>query len=409
MSTPEVPNPTATPHGIAKFAPNPENERSGIGLCLSGGGYRAALFHLGALRRLNELGILAQVRTISSVSGGSIVSAHIATRVAWPAEAPLSNWEETVSAPFRAFTSTNIRTAALLKSLLPWQTAVEALAAGYEKGLTRLKLVQLPEKPSFIFCATDLGFGVNWVFEKDHIGDYQAGYITPTPPSWPLSLTVAASSCFPPVFNPLPVRFKPADFVPGKVPPGATRDSILAGLRLSDGGVYDNLGLEPVWKQHKVVLSSDGGALFDFEADKSLFGRIKRYVSIPENQALALRKRWLISNFMNDTMQGAYWGIGGATANYGNPAAIGYSKEVAADFIAKIRTDLDAFSEAEAEVLENHGYCLADAAIRQHLPTWIAQNALPFALPHPDWMKEDVVKEALKSSWKRKLTGRGWP
>src|SRR5262249_11342204 len=146
---------------------------------------------------------------------------------------------------------------------------------------------------------------------------------------------VAASSCFPPVFNPLPVKFKPADFVAGKVPPGAARDSILAGLRLSDGGVYDNLGLEPVWKQHRIVLSSDGGALFDFEADKSFFGRIKRYVSIPENQALALRKRWLISSFLNGTMSGAYWGIGGATANYGNEAAIGYSKQLAKDFIAK--------------------------------------------------------------------------
>lgn len=409
MDISSVARPTPTAHAISKFAPLPESERFGIGLCLSGGGYRAALFHLGALRRLNELGILAQVRTISSVSGGSIVSAHLATRIGWPLNGPVPNWEQTVSAPFRAFTSTNIRTGALLKSLLPWTTAVEVLATRYEQSLTRLKLAQLPERPAFVFCSTDLGFGVNWIFEKNNMGDYQAGYITPTPPTWPLSLAVAASSCFPPVFNPLPVRFKPADYVPGKVPLGPARDSILAGLRLSDGGVYDNLGLEPVWKQHKTVLSSDGGALFDFEADKNLFGRVKRYVSIPENQALALRKRWLISNFMNNTMSGAYWGIGGAAANYGNPAAIGYSKGLADDFIAKIRTDLDAFSQAEAAVLENHGYSLAEAAARQHLPTLIAPDALPFALPHPDWMKEDVVKEALKNSWERKLTGRGWP
>jgi NTE family protein len=408
MSVPNVPNPTATAHGIAKFAPLPERERTGIGLCLSGGGYRAALFHLGVLRRFNELGILAQATTISSVSGGSIISAYLATKIAWPLVGPVPNWEDSVSAPFRNFTSTNIRTGALLKSLLPWERAVNALAAQYEASITRLKLAGLPPKPTFIFCATDLGFGVNWTFEKDRMGDYQAGYITPTPPTWPLSLAVAASSCFPPVFNPLPVRLKPAQFSPGKFPLGPKRDSILAAIRLSDGGVYDNLGLEPVWQSHKVVLSSDGGALFAPEADRNIFGWVKRYVSIPENQSLALRKRWLISNFLSGTLTGTYCGIGGLATNYGNPAAIGYGKDLVENFIAKIRTDLDSFSDAEAAILENHGYCLADAAAHRHVPKLISSDALPFSLPHPNWMNEDAARKALENSWRRTLAGRGW-
>jgi predicted acylesterase/phospholipase RssA len=48
-----------------------------IGLCLSGGGYRAAVYHLGALVRLNQAGLLPRVRTVSSVSGGSIVAAFL--------------------------------------------------------------------------------------------------------------------------------------------------------------------------------------------------------------------------------------------------------------------------------------------------------------------------------------------
>jgi len=44
----------------------------GIGLCLSGGGYRAMLFHVGALYRLNEFGLLPRIARIASVSGGSI-------------------------------------------------------------------------------------------------------------------------------------------------------------------------------------------------------------------------------------------------------------------------------------------------------------------------------------------------
>lgn len=408
MGVPQAANATATTHGIAQFAPLPEGERSGIGLCLSGGGYRAALFHLGVLRRLNELGILPQVTTISSVSGGSIISAFLATKIAWPLSAPVADWEGTVSTPFRNFTSTNIRTGALLKSLLPWVSAVDALASKYEDGLTQLKLAEIPPKPTFIFCATDLGFGVNWTFGKSHIGDYQAGYVAPTPPTWPLSLAVAASSCFPPVFNPLPVRLKPSQFSPGKFPVGRKRDSILSAMRLSDGGVYDNLGLEPVWRTHKVVLSSDGGALFDPGVEKNIFRWVKGYVAIPENQALAVRKRWLISNFLTGILRGTYCGIGGLATNYGNPTATGYGSDLVENFIAKIRTDLDRFSDAEARILENHGYCLADAAAQRHVPNLISSGALTFAVPHPNWMNESAAKKALENSWKRTLLGRGW-
>jgi predicted acylesterase/phospholipase RssA len=49
----------------------------GVGLCLSGGGYRAMLFHAGALWRLNEIGYLPKLSMISSVSGGSIAAAYL--------------------------------------------------------------------------------------------------------------------------------------------------------------------------------------------------------------------------------------------------------------------------------------------------------------------------------------------
>lgn len=47
-----------------------------IGLALSGGGFRASLFHIGVLARLAELDLLRHVECISCVSGGSIVGAH---------------------------------------------------------------------------------------------------------------------------------------------------------------------------------------------------------------------------------------------------------------------------------------------------------------------------------------------
>ena len=57
------------PGDEAKGGPKP-----GIGLCLSGGGYRAMVFHLGVVWRLYESGVLTTVKRISSVSGGSITA-----------------------------------------------------------------------------------------------------------------------------------------------------------------------------------------------------------------------------------------------------------------------------------------------------------------------------------------------
>ena len=48
-----------------------------IGLALSGGGFRATLYHLGVIRYLRDSGSLPLVADITAVSGGSIVAAHL--------------------------------------------------------------------------------------------------------------------------------------------------------------------------------------------------------------------------------------------------------------------------------------------------------------------------------------------
>jgi NTE family protein len=188
------------------------------------------------------------------------------------------------------------------------------------------------------------------------------------------------------------------------VPQSVERDKCVGGLTSSDGGVYDNLGLEPIWKDHTVVLSSDGGALFNIGSDASLIWEVNRYMAIPENQALAVRKRWLMSNFISGIMEGAYWGVGGATSSY--DISGGYSKELASTAIAGIRTDLDSFSDAEAAVLENHGSLPADAAVKRHVPTLLPASIPTLAVPHPGWMDEDRVRAELKDSGHRSLIGR---
>jgi NTE family protein len=291
-------NPTATAHTKEKYTP--EVARKGNALCLSGGGFRASLFHLGALRRLNELGILSQVDCLSSVSGGSIISAHLSEAIRpWPARgAVFPDWEERVSAPFRRFCAKNLRNAPLVAGYLkPWnwfsKTIIgDTLARRYEE-ITTGTLVDLPENPRFVFCATDMTFGVNWVFEKRSVGDYQAGFV-PTPRDWKVARAVAASSCFPPVFKPIPIGLNVEDFKRNGKGLARVRedyDDCIKGVRLTDGGNYDNMGLEPVWKNYAYVLVSDGGASFDFEPDQNALWRLNRYTQILGNQASAVRKR----------------------------------------------------------------------------------------------------------------------
>src|SRR5438477_2540235 len=294
--------------------------RRGIGLCLSGGGFRAALFHAGALRRLGELGLLsgADLRTVAAVSGGAIAAGALATalhHLVLPSGRPIPTgvWNAEVWDPLRAFTCKDARTGPLLRRLLPWNilrtsASVEALARGLERDLTRLRLSALPARPEFLFLSTEMSYGVAWVFARETMGDYVVGYLPP-PAAFPLARAVAASACFPPAFGPMRLRLEPDALRGGTASREAVRRACRAGLPLTDGGTYDNMGLEPVWKDHAAVLVSDAGGIFTGGADRGLLWRIPRYVAIQERQSRALRKRWLVASFATGVLDGAYWGV----------------------------------------------------------------------------------------------------
>lgn len=403
----------------SRYSPPPEQERTGTALCLSGGGFRAVLFHLGSLRRLDELGVLGHVDVVSSVSGGSIVAAHLATAVReWPTPGQrIANFNEVVAEPLRRFTSRNLRSLPTLQRALPWKwrtRVIENLAGAYRSRLTELSLGDLPESPRYVLCATDMAFGVNWVFDSSsfdpsrrrRVGDYMAGYVTPFPAEWPLARAVAASSCFPPVFNPMLLRLDPHIVRDGEYD-RRDRAELVSSIGLSDGGVYDNMGLEPVWKRARTVLVSDGGAVWEAERDAGLFWRLNRYASVAGRQGGAMRKRWLISSFEHDVMDGSYWGLGSLGRHYATHDTRCYEEALVNGFLTQIRTDLDAFSVGEQACLENHGYLLADAAVRTHVdPSLLAPEAPAPAAPHPDWLDRHRVEHALRDSGKRKLLGR---
>jgi hypothetical protein len=117
----------------------------------------------------------------------------------------------------------------------------------------------------------------------------------------------------------------------------------------------------------------------------------------------------MIAGFSEGAVEGAYWGVGSAPCHY-DERSPGYSKALAREVIAEIRTDLDAFSAAEAAVLENHGYLLTDAALRRHVPGVLGDPVRPAEVPHPDWFpparSEEEIRVALRGSGKRRAFGR---
>src|SRR5512133_1052694 len=74
----DVPDAVSAEAPVRGIPGEEDHVEDGIALCLSGGGYRAMLFHVGALWRLNELGYLARLDRVSSVSGGSITNGVLA-------------------------------------------------------------------------------------------------------------------------------------------------------------------------------------------------------------------------------------------------------------------------------------------------------------------------------------------
>ena len=383
-----------------------------ISLCLSGGGYRAAIYHLGALRWLNECGVLPRLGTVSCVSGGSIVGAHLAYRLrgAWPTR-PIdaATWTKDIEEPFWNFVNHNIRTRPVAIRLLPWNlpwswSTIESLRKQYIRYLFNgndPKLSELKGPPEFIFCATDMVFGVNWEACAQHVGDYEAGYASPPPDEWTVARAVAASSCFPPIFPPAITLLAPSKLKNGRYRQ-SDRDKLVRGIRLSDGGVYDNLGLQPVMR-HRRVMASDGGGSMDFVLLHLPWRRLARYPALLQNGIGKLRKRILMADLCSKppTKDGTYWCIADGTS-VGPP----FYDETTANLIAGIRTDLNRFTRNEFEILVNHGYLRAaekTLTYCKHLLTDPApiKSVIP---PFPKWHNIADIKSALR--WSRH---RFWP
>jgi NTE family protein len=99
-----VPSPALSP--VHDHPGDPAQPSDGVALCLSGGGYRAMLFHLGTLWRLNELRYLPKLNRVSSVSGGSITNGVLAmnwSKLGFDANGVATNFDQHVTQPQHGF------------------------------------------------------------------------------------------------------------------------------------------------------------------------------------------------------------------------------------------------------------------------------------------------------------------
>ena len=190
-------------------------------------------------------------------------------------------------------------------------------------------------------------------------------------PGTPVALAVAASSAFPPLFPPIEISNEMLSCDVKEFP---------HPQYITDGGVYDNLGLETAWKRYKTVLVSDGGG--KMSAEEKPKGDWARHAirvnSVIDNQVRSLRKRQLISSY-GTLRSGAYWGIRSNIRDYGLPDSLPCAFEKTT-VLANTKTRLKELDRATQERLINWGYAICDTAMRKWVDATLQKpNTFPYS------------------------------
>jgi predicted acylesterase/phospholipase RssA len=345
-------------------------------LTLSGGGLRATLFHLGVVRRLWQAGDLGKVCAIFSVSGGSILAAHL--RLHWRRYTGDEAEFDRAARETLNLCGSDIRGRVLRRTLLSWLSVIPLLSRVFGRiaVLRRFAAEVWPSSflvkeydrfykhatlrrfspaldtgmPRLYILSTSLSTGELCVFrENEFVVRKKAG----PPASIPaeiagVSLAVAASSAYPALFSPILVNAQMLLAPPDKLP---------EDHYLSDGGLFDNLGAVELRASGEVfdrVIVCDAGAAMTIDLKRQPWGFFKR----------AIRTTDVI---MNRAADGVLAGM------HDNPAFTTVSIHDTLDSrevdrnsqmtVGAVRTDLDVFDLRERNLIANHGYQVAGRAV----------------------------------------------
>lgn len=367
-----------------------------IGLALSGGGYRATLFAAGSLLRLNEWGMLPAITTITSVSGGAISAGYLACK--WDkleflqqpqAGRPAgyaTNLQQEVIQPLLDFCRVSIDRKSVLKGLFSIKHTIgDKVSACYDKHLYQYRLLssvaQKPNAPEFVFYGTNYATGVSVQISKDYLMDYRIGKATNHQLS--VAKVVGVSSAFPPFFAPIVLDGSGWDWQREPYSDLFDQAPLRQKLVLCDGGLYDNMGIEKLWKTNSsepydAVLVCDSGAPlqvpYPYSAwRKNWLNQFLRMNNIMINQQRALRKRQLIANYKKAAYQGTYWGIDTKIDEYPCPNKL-MTDSAQTDSLSDLPTQLRPFDMADQGRLIKWAYALTDAALRSYYDKHLAEG-----------------------------------
>ena len=409
-----------------------------LGLALSGGGFRATLYHLGLVRFLRDAGALEAVEEIASVSGGSILAAHLVLN--WDRYNGNDEQFAAAAAELVKFVQFDVRNHIVRR--LPFQLPARALVrlAGrsnrnftpnalleryYQKFLYGDScLFELPKQPSLHLLATSVSNGALSVFNRKGLFIQQRGGGGTTfdhVPGSKVSIprVVGASSAFPGFFPPVEITAADLGVPEGQFPTAY----------FTDGGVYDNLGLRAFsWLSAEKpeldhILVSDAGKPFQILSDAALgvIGQSLRASDILWDRVSQLERE----NFR--TREGfVFMPITHSVSHEEDPAAV---HPVIQAELQSIRTDLDSFSADEINTLSQHGYEVARSICqrleilngrplpesRPYTPVCVATDKEPESEHTANRSKEvtrlagQLRKSSQRRVWSTLLAWRDWP
>ena len=192
----ETRSPVRTLPGEADRTPD-----EGVALCLSGGGYRAMLFHAGSVWRLGELGLLPTLKRVSSVSGGSFTAGVLGMswkKLGFDSSGVPRNLVTELIDPLRAIASRTIDVSSVVSGAAWFGSVADHLVERLRKhlfaGATLQDLPADDEGPRFDLNATNVQSGSLWRFSRRYMADYRVGEVKD--PDVPLAVAVAASKPF---------------------------------------------------------------------------------------------------------------------------------------------------------------------------------------------------------------------
>jgi NTE family protein len=372
-----------------------------IGLALSGGGVRAAVFHAGVLLRLADEDLFEAVSAVSTVSGGTLAAALVISRAGlrWPDS---MEFREEVYPRIRTLlTTTDLFSLAAVgwRGIWRYNTRLFSRRAGILADLlTRNweidgKLGDLPDHPLWWINTMCLETGKNWRFSKREMGDWQFG--RHYNPRFKLAEAVAASAAIPYAIGALefdlpsegwfrtdPATRRPIErIVPSK-----------AAVRLWDGGTYENLGLEAMYKPQEdlrgcdfLICSDASGRL---GAPTSVSSKINalfsgdlagpRLFDVTSDQIKALRSRMFMADISSGRVRGSLLRMGNSIrevriraglAQGGAPEFDTYLSDTEVAEALSLPSGLKAVPPAIFDRLSRHGYELADVVLTTYSPS----------------------------------------